>query len=75
MNELEYNDIVKLVSSINGFRHLVQVESKRPIAVRLLMTVYNYDKRTAWEFVSEYYDRMDVKFGSKKEIKNMFKMI
>lgn len=60
MNELQYEELLAYAKSIGQFKQMVSSESKRPIAVRTLMYVANIDSRTAWEFVSEYYDRMDL---------------
>jgi hypothetical protein len=60
MNELLYEELLTYAKSIVQFKQMVSSESKRPIAVRTLMYVANIDKRTAWEFVNEYYDRMDL---------------
>jgi hypothetical protein len=60
MNELQYEEILNYAKSIGKFKEMVSSESKRPIAVRTLMYVANIDKRMAWDFVNEYYDRMDL---------------
>ena len=66
MNELQYNELLNYAKSIVQFRQLVSSESKRPVAVRTLMYVAKIDSRTAWEFVSEYYDRMDLGLTSNR---------
>lgn len=60
MNELQYEELLNYVKNIKQFKKMVCSESKRPIAVRALMHIAGVDKHTAWEFVSEYYERMDV---------------
>lgn len=66
MNELQYEELLSYVKSIGQFKQLVSSESKRPIAVRTLMHVANVDKSTAWDFVNEYYDRMDLGMTSNR---------
>jgi len=66
MNELLYEEILNYAKSIGKFKEMVSSESKRPIAVRTLMYVANIDKRTAWDFVNEYYDRMDLGMTSNR---------
>lgn len=66
MNELLYEELLSYAKSIGQFKVMVSSESKRPIAVRTLMHVANIDKQLAWDFVNEYYDRMDLKFGSNR---------
>jgi hypothetical protein len=63
MNELLYEELLNYAKSIGKFKEMVSSESKRPIAVRTLMYVANINKQMAWDFVTEYYDRMDLKFG------------
>jgi len=63
MNELLYEELLTYAKSIGQFKAMVSSESKRPLAVRTLMHVANIDKQLAWDFVNEYYDRMDLKFG------------
>ena len=63
MNELLYEELLNYAKSIVQFKAMVSSESKRPLAVRTLMHVANIDKQLAWDFVNEYYDRMDLKFG------------
>lgn len=60
MNEVQYEELLNYVKGIGQFKQMVCSESKRPIAVRTLMHVAGIDKRTAWEFVTEYYSRMDL---------------
>jgi hypothetical protein len=59
MNDLQYNELLTYAKSIGQFKQLVSSESKRPIAVRTLMYVADISSRVAWDFVNEYYDRMD----------------
>jgi hypothetical protein len=66
MNELQYEEILNYAKSIGKFKEMVSSESKRPIAVRTLMYVANIDKRMAWDFVNEYYDRMDLGMTSNR---------
>ena len=66
MNELQYEELLNYVKNIKQFRQMVSSESKRPVAVRTLMYVAGIDKRTAWEFVSEYYERMDLGLTSNR---------
>ena len=66
MNELLYEELLSYAKSIGQFKQMVSSESKRPIAVRTLMYVAKIDKELAWDFVNEYYDRMDLKFGGVK---------
>jgi len=66
MNELLYEEILNYAKSIGKFKEMVSSESKRPIAVRTLMYVANIDKRMAWDFVNEYYDRMDLGMTSNR---------
>jgi hypothetical protein len=66
MNELQYEELLTYAKSIGQFKQMVSSESKRPIAVRALMYVANINKATAWDFVSEYYDRMDLGLTSNK---------
>ena len=66
VNELLYEELLTYAKSIKQFKKMVSLESKRPIAVRTIMYVAGVDKRTAWEFVNEYYDRMDLGQTSNK---------
>jgi hypothetical protein len=66
MNELQYEEILNYAKSIGKFKEMVSSESKRPLAVRTLMYVANIDKRMAWDFVNEYYDRMDLGMTSNR---------
>ena len=66
MNELLYEELLTYANSIGKFKAMVSSESKRPLAVRTLMHVANIDKQLAWDFVNEYYDRMDLKFGNNR---------
>ena len=66
MNELLYEELLSYAKNIGQFKAMVSSESKRPIAVRTLMHVANIDKQLAWDFVNEYYDRMDLKFGNNR---------
>ncbi len=66
MNELLYEELLSYAKSIVQFKQMVSSESKRPIAVRTLMHVASIPKELAWDFVNEYYDRMDLKFGGVK---------
>jgi len=66
MNDLLYEELLNYAKSIGKFKEMVSSESKRPIAVRTLMYVANIEKRLAWDFVNEYYDRMDLKFGGSR---------
>ena len=59
---MEYNELVKLVSGIPDFKKMVQQESKRPIAVRMLTKLAGISEHEAWAFVSDYYDNMDIQF-------------
>ena len=59
---MDYNDLVKLVSGIPDFKKMVQQESKRPVAVRLLTKIAGITEHEAWTFVSDYYDNMDINF-------------
>lgn len=63
MNEERYNELVRLVSGINGFRQMVQAESKQPIAIRLIKYLAQTTEHEAVDFINEYYSRMDLKFG------------
>ena len=60
--KMDYNDLVKLVSGIPDFKKMVQQESKRPIAVRMLTKLADISEHEAWAFVSDYYDNMDINF-------------
>lgn len=62
---MEYNDLVKLVSGIPDFKKMVQQESRRPIAVRMLTKIADISEHEAWAFVSDYYDNMDINFSSR----------
>jgi len=66
MNDLQYEELLTYAKSIGQFKAMVSSESKRPIAVRTLMYVANIDKRMAWDFVNEYYDRMDLGMTSNR---------
>jgi len=66
MNELQYEELLSYAKSIGQFKQMVSSESKRPIAVRTLMHVASIPKELAWDFVNEYYDRMDLKFGGSR---------
>lgn len=66
MNELQYEELLNYAKSIVQFKQMVSSESKRPLAVRTLMYVANIDKATAWDFVNEYYDRMDLGMTSNR---------
>lgn len=73
MNEELYNDLLTISRRIGNFRELASSESKQPLASRVLMHIAEVDNTTATEFVNEYYNRMDVKFGNGNEINNAFK--
>ena len=66
MNEYTYNELLNYAKSIGQFKQMVSSESKRPIAVRTLMYVANISSRVAWDFVNEYYDRMDLGMTSNR---------
>jgi len=66
MNELQYNELLTYAKSIVQFRQMVSSESKRPVAVRTLMYVADISSRVAWDFVNEYYDRMDLGMTSNR---------
>lgn len=66
MNELQYEELLTYAKSIGQFKQLVSSESKRPIAVRTLMYVADVSSRVAWDFVNEYYDRMDLGMTSNR---------
>jgi hypothetical protein len=66
MNELQYNELLTYAKSIGQFKQMVSSESKRPIAVRTLMYVADINSRVAWDFVNEYYDRMDLGMTSNR---------
>jgi hypothetical protein len=66
MNDLLYEELLNYAKSIGKFKEMVSSESKRPIAVRTLMYVANIEKRLAWDFVNEYYDRMDLGMTSNR---------
>jgi hypothetical protein len=66
MNDLLYEELLNYAKSIGKFKEMVSSESKRPIAVRTLMYVANIEKRMAWDFVNEYYDRMDLGMTSNR---------
>jgi hypothetical protein len=66
MNELQYNELLTYAKSIGQFKQMVSSESKRPIAVRTLMYVADISSRVAWDFVNEYYDRMDLGMTSNR---------
>jgi hypothetical protein len=66
MNELQYNELLTYAKSIGQFRQMVSSESKRPLAVRTLMYVADISSRVAWDFVNEYYDRMDLGMTSNR---------
>jgi len=66
MNELLYEELLTYAKSIGQFKQLVSSESKRPIAVRTLMYVADISSRVAWDFVNEYYDRMDLGMTSNR---------
>ena len=66
MNDLQYNELLTYAKSIGQFRQLVSSESKRPIAVRTLMYVADINSRVAWDFVNEYYNRMDLGMTSNR---------
>jgi hypothetical protein len=75
MNELLYEELLTYANSIGKFKQMVSSESKRPIAVRTLMHVANIPKELAWDFVNEYYDRMDLKsngigIGNEMQLRN-----
>lgn len=61
MNEFKYEELLNYVKSIPQFRLMVASESKRSTAVKLLMHLSGINKNEAWEFVDEYYSRMDIK--------------
>lgn len=65
MNDMQYDDLLKVVSNIKEFRGLVQSESKRPIAVRLLKHLAGITEHEAWEFIDDYYANMDISFNSR----------
>lgn len=57
---MDYNELVDLVSKIPDFKKLVASESKRPIAVRLLMYLSGIEKKQAIDFVNTYYNAMEL---------------
>lgn len=57
---MDYNELSDLVSKIPDFKKLVASESKRPIAIRLLMYLSGIGKKQATEFVNNYYDTMEL---------------
>lgn len=73
MNDtMEYEDIVKEVAHIEGFKQMVQSDSKRPIAVRVVVKLIGISEHEAWEFIDEYYSRMDINLKRVKVIDGMF---
>ena len=66
MNELQYEELLTYANSIGRFKQMVSSESKRPLAVRTLMYVADINSRVAWDFVNEYYDRMDLGLTSNR---------
>ena len=66
MNELQYEELLTYAKSIGQFKQMVSSESKRPLAVRTLMYVGDISSRVAWDFVNEYYDRMDLGMTSNR---------
>jgi len=73
MTEERYNDLITYANRIGNFKPLVASESKRPLAIRTLKYIADIDLKEATEFVAEFYDHMDVKFGSGNKVDNQFK--
>ena len=73
MTDERYNDLITYANRIGNFKPLVASESKRPLAIRTLMYIADIDLKEATEFVAEFYDHMDVKFGSGNKVDNQFK--
>lgn len=60
MTTHEYDELLKIVGNVSGFKQMVISESRRPNAVSLVSKLAGIDKRKAWEFVTELYDNMDI---------------
>jgi len=73
MNEERYNDILVYALRIGNFRNMVASERKRPLAIRTLKHIAEGEQKEATEFVTEYYNNMDVKFGDGNKLSNEFK--
>ena len=73
MIEERYNDLITYANRIGNFKTLVASESKRPLAIRTLMYIAEIDLKEATEFVAQFYDHMDVKFGNGSKVDNKFK--
>jgi len=73
MNPDVYDELLTISRRIGNFRELVSSENKQPLAIRVLIAISGIDKKTATEFVNEYYNKMDVKFGNGDKITNEFK--
>ena len=73
MNPEMYDELLTISRRIGNFRELSSSESKQPLAVKVLMAISGIDKRTATDFVYEYYSKMDVSIKNGNEINNSFK--
>jgi hypothetical protein len=73
MTEERYNDILVYALRIGNFKTMVASESKRPLAIRTLKHIAEVEQKEATEFVTEYYNNMDVKFGDGNKLSNEFK--
>lgn len=60
MTDVKYEELQMYIKSIPKFKKLVSSESKRRVAVNLVKHIANVDSSTAWDFVTEYYSRMDI---------------
>lgn len=57
---MDYEEIVKSITPIVGFKQMVQSESKRPLAIKTLIHYLGLTEKEAKAFVEEYYSRMDL---------------
>lgn len=73
MTEEQYNDLLIYANRIGNFKALVASESKQPLAIRTLKHIADISLKEATEFVEEYYNNMDVKFGNGSKLDNQFK--
>jgi hypothetical protein len=73
MDQNRYEELVTHAQAIKGFSKLVSSESKYKLALNVLCSVANIDRRTAMDFISEYYSRMEIKMVAPRVLFNELK--
>jgi hypothetical protein len=74
MEKNRYEELVKYAQRIHGFSRLVSSERRYKLALSVLCSVANIDRHTAYDFITEYYSRMDIKMMSPKVLFNDLKI-